>query len=173
MAFSPLGQFTREKLSGLPVRKESQTGPTVKSDPFDLVNEYARLRSSFGDLGALPEPEPLEVQQPLLLKSAGSKGLVSWSFNGPTKQIDGAVLPYFQAMVRQFPGLSFSSGYRDPEHNRRVGGVPNSWHLRGRAGDFVGPMNIMRTAQAWARANGAREALIHNAGSGLHLHVAW
>ena len=26
---------------------------------------------------------------------------------------------------------------------------------------------------AWAKANGAKEVLQHNAGTGFHLHIAW
>ena len=32
---------------------------------------------------------------------------------------------------------------------------------------------LMNQATEWARANGAREVLIHNAGSGQHLHAAF
>ena len=31
------------------------------------------------------------------------------------------------------------SGYRCPEHNERVGGVPNSYHVQGRAADLTAP----------------------------------
>lgn len=33
--------------------------------------------------------------------------------------------------------MIITSGYRDPEHNRRVGGVKNSYHVKGMAADFV------------------------------------
>ena len=33
--------------------------------------------------------------------------------------------------------LIVSSGYRCPEHNARVGGVPDSQHVQGRAADLV------------------------------------
>jgi len=32
--------------------------------------------------------------------------------------------------------LIISSGYRNPQHNRRVGGAPDSLHLRGMAADI-------------------------------------
>lgn len=81
--------------------------------------------------------------------------------------------------------LRITSTYRTPEHNREVGGVPNSWHTKGRgktiaqklrrpaATDLVGSMQAMLDAQAWCRANipNLEENLIHNAGSGVHLHL--
>jgi len=42
----------------------------------------------------------------------------------------------FPDLAKAF-GATTSSTYRDSKHNRAVGGVPNSQHLRGTAGDFV------------------------------------
>ncbi len=76
-------------------------------------------------------------------------------------------------------GLRISSGYRDPAHNREVGGVPNSYHTQmdrygqSRAYDFVGSPQAMAQAIAAARAAGAVEAMIHNVGSGNHAHIAY
>jgi hypothetical protein len=36
----------------------------------------------------------------------------------------------FSAGFRGQPGERITSTYRDPAHNRRVGGVPNSYHTR-------------------------------------------
>lgn len=35
-----------------------------------------------------------------------------------------------------------NSGYRCREHNRHVGGVPNSWHVDGRAADIRGDSTL-------------------------------
>ena len=35
--------------------------------------------------------------------------------------------------------ISLVSGYRCPEHNRRVGGVANSYHVQGQAADLTSP----------------------------------
>jgi hypothetical protein len=76
-------------------------------------------------------------------------------------------------------GLRITSGYRDPDHNRRVGGVPNSYHTRrgpsgeSRAYDFVGSRAQTEAARRWAQQNGATEALIHRVHGGYHLHVAF
>lgn len=88
------------------------------------------------------------------------------------RQFDSGVVSNVQYVDQNF-GLRLTSGYRTSTQNSSVGGSPNSYHLSGRAADFVGTQAQMQAAQQWAQANGAREALIHNAGSGTHLHVAW
>lgn len=93
------------------------------------------------------------------------------SFAG--RQFDAAVIPQIQKLQQAFPGMRITSGYRDPERNRKANGAKNSWHLKGRAVDLVGSAGDMQRGAAWARQNGAREILVHNAGSGQHLHVAW
>lgn len=77
-------------------------------------------------------------------------------------------------------GLRETSGYRDPAHNRRVGGVPNSFHTQrdqygqSRAYDFVGSRSQMEAGKRWAQQNGAREAMVHAVpGGGVHLHIAF
>lgn len=75
--------------------------------------------------------------------------------------------------------LRHTSGYRTPAHNAEVGGVPNSAHTRkdkkGRpaAEDYVGSESAMQKAAKEARRRGAKQVLIHDAGSGRHLHIEW
>ena len=88
-------------------------------------------------------------------------------------QFDSGVVGKLRGLMKAVPNLQLSSGYRSQAHNARVGGVPTSYHLSGRAADFSGPSKAMEWGAVWARNNGAREVLIHNAGSGMHLHVAW
>lgn len=87
-------------------------------------------------------------------------------------QYDTAVVDKVKYLDENF-NLTVSSGYRDPERNAAVGGSPTSHHLTGRAADYVGSEEALQAGKAWALQNGAREVLIHNAGSGRHLHVAW
>lgn len=154
------------------------------NNPLDVVAEFDAMRRGLGAAPSSlqsyspPQPSPQRPTTPSVsgAPAAGggpapvpATGLVD--FGG--KKLDGSVLSYANEISRRFPGLRFTSGYRDPNHNSRVNGVPTSWHLKGRAMDWAGSAREMADAAAWARANGAREVLIHNAGSGQHLHTAW
>lgn len=165
---------------------------------FDVVKQYDAMRQSLGGglapravleaptvpFGGVAAPQPAAAaptagpRPPSTAAPAGPKGpampltplkLGSWG----GRQFDQAVIPKMQQLAAAFPSLRLSSGYRDPAHNAAVGGVKNSWHTRGRAGDWSGSARDMAAGAAWARANGAREVLVHNAGSGQHLHVAF
>lgn len=73
------------------------------------------------------------------------------------------------AIEQAVPGVSFTSGTRDAATNKRVGGVPNSNHVRGRAWDLVPPrgMTMAQLAQK-ARTMGLRAL-----DEGDHVHVSW
>lgn len=45
-----------------------------------------------------------------------------------------------------------NSGYRSPEHNARVGGVPNSFHIQGMAAD-IRPEDLKDLPKLYAIAN--------------------
>lgn len=84
------------------------------------------------------------------------------------------------ALLAAVPGLSLTSGRRSPEKNARVGGASRSYHLVGRAADYTGSSSDLAKGARFAtahrlgaRCTGPEEVLIHNAGSGTHLHVAW
>lgn len=68
-----------------------------------------------------------------------------------------------------------TSGYRDKDRNAAVGGAQNSYHTTGNAVDIYLGKNIStneqeRVKKAFAPYFG--EVLYHDAGSGLHLHLA-
>jgi uncharacterized protein YcbK (DUF882 family) len=70
-------------------------------------------------------------------------------------------------------GLFISSGYRSPEHNKRVGGSPNSQHLYGKAMDIVTAEPYKLSA---AIADMITEGLIPKGGIGVyegHVHYDW
>jgi uncharacterized protein YcbK (DUF882 family) len=84
-------------------------------------------------------------------------------------------------LLGECPLLTVSSGRRSPAHNRRVGGVPGSFHIKGRAVDFVGThYDLVRASGiAWAlrvgpTCTGPEEVLLERLDApGQHLHVAW
>jgi len=65
-----------------------------------------------------------------------------------------------------------TSTYRSPEHNRRVGGVANSYHLRGRAIDIARRPGVSHGQIAAAYRN-AGYALAESLDEGDHSHFAF
>lgn len=79
-----------------------------------------------------------------------------------------------QVIARQFH-LKLTGGYRTKEHNAAVNGVPDSLHIDGLGFDFVGASSDMARAMQWAKNQPKvfSEVLIHDAGSGIHLHLGF
>ena len=79
------------------------------------------------------------------------------------------------------PSLVVTSGRRSVAGNRRAGGSPTSFHLRGRAVDLDGPLALLQSAAdvAWKQrithaCTGPEEVLLERVGRvGEHLHIAW
>lgn len=74
-------------------------------------------------------------------------------------------------------GLHITSGYRNPQHNAAVGGVPNSLHTHGSPSN-PGAVDLggarLAAARAWAASHlSLKELLVHDVGSGLHLHLGF
>lgn len=65
-----------------------------------------------------------------------------------------------------------TSTYRTPEHNRRVGGVRNSWHTHGRAIDIARRPGVSHSQIAAAFRN-AGYRLIESLDEGDHSHFAF
>lgn len=76
-------------------------------------------------------------------------------------------------LQNEVPGIRVTSGWRSPQHNAEVGGVPTSGHLDGWCTDHAGPMRRLRRAAQLAHRIGCRQTLIHDSGTGVHLHVDW
>lgn len=72
--------------------------------------------------------------------------------------------------IRQLvPGVRLTSGTRSVAHNREVGGVPTSNHVRGRAWDLVPPGGMsMAQLASKMRSEGFRAI-----DEGDHVHVSW
>jgi hypothetical protein len=76
--------------------------------------------------------------------------------------------------VRQIGGRwgQVTSTYRSPEHNRRVGGVANSYHLRGKAIDIARRPGVSH-AQIAAAYRNAGFSLAESLDEGDHSHFAF
>ena len=81
-----------------------------------------------------------------------------------------------QRLLAVHHDLVVTSGFRSPERNRAVGGVPGSFHLQGRAIDVVGSGASLRAAARTARTQrvtpactGPEEVVMEFD----HLHLAW
>lgn len=103
----------------------------------------------------------------------GTPGLAGYLWSSPKKDAPGfdrnrynGLLNIANILARQY-GLKITSGYR-PQSS-------GSLHASGLAFDFVGSMSAMKRADVWAANNPAlfQEVFIHNAGSGLHLHLGF
>lgn len=152
---------------------------------FDLVKQFDAMRGQY--------TAPVSVSSAGYGRQAigGTKGAYGATSGGGAAGSSGDVTPdastgrvsfggyefdpgfasYVKQINEAFPGLRVASGYRDPERNRQVNGVPNSMHLTGRAVDFSGSARDMQNAAGFAESLGLRY-LIHDAGSGMHLHVS-
>lgn len=153
-------------------------GPGKKKDsPASTIDPFKKPT-----IGGLPKRPKARSNKPRVRtrgKPGAGKSSISRRVSGVTASASGGAPAAAQAVMNAVGGLSFSSGYRTPEHNAAVGGVANSWHTRGSASrpgavDLVGSGAAMQAGLAWARANipGLAEAMIHDVGSGLHLHLA-
>ena len=65
-----------------------------------------------------------------------------------------------------------TSTYRSPEHNRRVRGVPNSYHLSGRAIDIARRAGV-RHAEIESAYRAAGYRLVESLDEGAHSHFAF
>jgi hypothetical protein len=74
------------------------------------------------------------------------------------------------AVTQAVPGARMTSGPRSAADNARVGGVPNSYHMTGQAGDFVPPQGVPmgQFAQQVQAAVGPQFEVINE---GDHVHV--
>ncbi|WP_265570026.1 D-Ala-D-Ala carboxypeptidase family metallohydrolase [Sphingomicrobium nitratireducens] len=86
----------------------------------------------------------------------------------------GAIMPVdmgaISAIGRQWGVVT--STYRSPAHNRRVGGVPNSFHLKNRAIDIARRPGV-RHHQIAAAFRAAGYRLIESLDEGDHSHFAF
>lgn len=86
-----------------------------------------------------------------------------------------ATLQIVEQAMEGIPGLRITSTYRDPEHNRSVGGSPTSYHMRRSdpAVDVSGPQESLdRLATRLASLGHDAELLWQSPGHYDHVHYA-
>ena len=66
--------------------------------------------------------------------------------------IDGNLVRYLQRERDLYGSTTITSGYRTPSYNAKIGGVPNSQHVYGKASDTIckngSPLEVAMTAEA-------------------------
>jgi hypothetical protein len=79
-----------------------------------------------------------------------------------------------QRIANQF-NARITSAHRTPAHNAQVGGVPESLHIDGLAFDFVASVSDMSRLLRFGQDHPElfSEVLLHNVGSGYHVHLAF
>lgn len=107
-----------------------------------------RDRSIFdaGTNGIFNIDKATNTAAPVNILGEGPEGLPAMSNSDP-----------FAGLLASVPDLRVTSRQRTPEHNARVGGVRNSYHLTGEAIDIGRPSPEQQAAiTQWAQANGYR-----------------
>ena len=97
---------------------------------------------------------------------ATPQGATPLNYSGAPQGGDQQQVQRALAMLAGQPGVTMTSGTRTPQRNAAVGGVPNSQHLQGTAGDYAVPPAQKAAFMAQARAQGF-EAI----DEGDHVHL--
>lgn len=134
---------------------DEQQGKLVPADQFMGGGQSPQLGE-----GPLAQPQPIKGG----LLGGGASQVLDQEYQGALDP--QAIQSQYKGFASQFPGTQISSLTRTPERNKQVGGVPNSQHVRGTAGDFVVPQAVRADFIANARKNGF-EAI----DEGDHVHV--
>lgn len=138
----------------------------------DLLSQFQGMKDQMLSGQSAGQPTggaPSPTEQPVQAPAPGGLDLVELG----GQRVAADIAPQAQQIMAQHPSLTVVSGHRDKARNQRENGVDRSWHLKGRAVDFKGPLQDLYKAAAAAKLAGADESLVHNAGEGMILHVAW
>jgi hypothetical protein len=114
-----------------------------------------------------------EVGKPVSKASSEPLPAGTWALELPSdRPIEAG--PVDMGSVRQIGARwgQVTSTYRSPEHNRRVGGVANSYHLRGRAIDIARRPGVSHS-QIAAAYRQAGYSLAESLDEGDHSHFAF
>ena len=75
--------------------------------------------------------------------------------SGVDTRVSQGIVDKLRSLQSSIPGMTITSGYRDPARNARVGGAKGSQHLQGNAVDVKFPADVQGTLKAIADASAA------------------
>lgn len=81
------------------------------------------------------------------------------------------VLDPFRELIKV--PIIVNSGYRSPEYNKSVGGVPTSQHCKGEASDIVPKMNIREAFEVLIDNFEFDQAIYEDRGDTVWIHVSY
>lgn len=161
-AYEKVGENFNNRVTDDIVNKSTRPDGTID---LDMANKLlSQLPKEFSETDGVP-------MATLPISAGDNPDLTNLSSNMK------GVLPLIGGAIYQlgFKDAQITSGYRTPEHNADVGGVPNSHHVAGEALDIYLGDNIEEADAEKAQAYFSQyfgEVLFHDAGSGRHLHLA-
>lgn len=108
-------------------------GQAMATNPMALLQQMQLVKQTMGSQQVAP-PQGGQSKQ-ASAPSAPYSG--SFKFDGNTSGLKGSFLNSLVAAAKAAgaDGIKVTSGYRDPEHNKAVGGVSHSNHMTGDAMD--------------------------------------
>lgn len=179
MGFGDLGQYDEASIDGIATQILAAYGGGKAQNPYEgLPSDIQSLKLLQSDptLAALDKerrqysgmvPKLVETNQGIGWGTPGSgiqlAPLEGVAGSAPAQQVEA---PQLFAALGQKYGIQPTSVLRSPERNSAVGGKPNSYHLSGRAADFVVPQAQKAQFMQDARQNGY-EAI----DEGDHIHI--
>ena len=160
------GSGQQKKYNGAPVLVQTPQGARyarygdngMELTDFAPANDYTPHYDDFGNVTGYNKRTNQQEQTTAAPIGGQSQG----------QPQGGNPANFFQGLSQKY-GAQITSINRTPQHNAEVGGVSNSYHLSGQAGDFVVPPQAKQQFIAEARSNGF-EAI--DEGDHIHLEPA-
>jgi len=130
-----------------PYGADGKLGPKTKKATLEFQKDYNKKTKKRIKEDGIPGPETNKALDHWM-KEAGRWGTKNFSIDEfrckgtgklPSGGMDNQLLLKLEELRYRLGGkpVIINSGYRTPEHNRKVGGAANSQHLYGRAADIV------------------------------------
>ncbi len=150
------------------VRAYNGAGPAADEYLATVQNTYNNISDDYVSSGGGIQPYNLPTQS----------AAIDEQVSNLTPEFQSA-LPTIGGILNEMglaDGATISSAARTPEHNAKVGGAENSYHVHNDAVDIVLPEGTTQeqadaVAERFRNTGAFKEVLFHDAGSGYHLHL--